>query len=297
MSNQGLIIEERSRDIGDFLVGRLLPFREKRMVGPFIFIDHMGPSEVGNGKYLDIDPHPHIGLSTLTYLFEGEVMHRDSLGTVQRISPGSVNWMTGGHGVTHTERTPDEYRDDKIRHFHGFQIWVALPKNLEDMNPSFHHTEASDLPKWQVDGMQFVLVAGEAYGRKSPVPVHSPLFMIEIKANRKGVFDGAELQGEIGICIIEGELKACDQTITKGHMLVAKQQDVCKFEVAAGSHILVFGGEEMPEKRHIFWNYVSTDFQKIEKAHERWKNHQFPKVPGDDGYIVSPEIPEAMRRN
>ena len=139
MSNTGMIIEERSRDIGDFLVGRLIPFRKKRMVGPFIFIDHMGPSKVGNGKYLDVGQHPHIGLSTLTYLMEGTILHRDSIGSVQKIEPGSVNWMTAGSGVVHTERTPTELRDGSTHTLHGYQIWVALPKEYEETTPSFHH--------------------------------------------------------------------------------------------------------------------------------------------------------------
>ena len=180
MSNIGMIIEERSRDIGDFLVGRLLPFRKKRMIGPFIFIDHMGPTRLGPKKYMDVDQHPHIGLSTLTFMLEGELMHEDSLGTQQLIRPGSVNWMTAGKGVSHTERTPEHLRNGKTFTAHGYQIWVALPKHLEDMEPEFHHIEATDLPKWKEGDAEFTLVAGEGYGRRSPVPVHSPLFMVEI---------------------------------------------------------------------------------------------------------------------
>src|SRR5690606_16571634 len=154
MSNIGLIIEERTRDIGDFLVGRLLPFRKKRMVGPFIFIDHMGPEILGNGKYMDVGRHPHIGLSTLTFLLEGEIMHKDSIGTEQRIAPGSVNWMVAGRGVTHTERTPQDLRD-KTFTVHGYQIWVALPKNQEDIDPEFYHFDASELPQWQDGSASF----------------------------------------------------------------------------------------------------------------------------------------------
>ena len=155
MSNIGLIIEERSRDLGDFLVGRLLPFRKKRMVGPFIFIDHMGPSVIGPGRYLDIGQHPHIGLSTLTYLFEGEVVHRDTLGTVQKVTPGAVGWMTAGSGIVHTERTPQEQRDGGAYPMHGYQIWVALPRHLEEMDPEFSYTPKGDLPKWHDNGMDF----------------------------------------------------------------------------------------------------------------------------------------------
>jgi redox-sensitive bicupin YhaK (pirin superfamily) len=295
MSNTGLIVEERSRDIGDFLVGRLLPFKEKRMVGPFIFIDHMGPATSGNGKYFDIDPHPHIGLSTLTYLFDGEIMHRDSIGSEQRIKPGAVNWMTAGKFVVHTEKTPDDFRDDKERKMHGFQIWVALPKHLEDMEPEFFHANADDLPFWQENNIDFKLIAGEAYGRKSPVPVYSPLFMIELKAKDNAYFDINSLKGECGVCVVEGSLKACDQEILKGNMLIAKQNEDCGFSLSKGSHVLIFGGEPLPEERFIFWNYVSSDREKIRKANEDWQSKIYPKVKNDEGYIPSPATPEKFK--
>jgi redox-sensitive bicupin YhaK (pirin superfamily) len=155
MSNIGLIIEERSRDIGDFLVGRLLPFRKKRMVGPFIFIDHMGTSQLGPNSYMDVDQHPHTGLSTLTFMLEGEIVHKDSIGSEQRITPGSVNWMVAGKGVTHTERTPKNLRNGTSFSAHGYQIWVALPKDMEDCNPEFHHIEETALPKWKEGSAQY----------------------------------------------------------------------------------------------------------------------------------------------
>ena len=180
MSNIQLIIEERPADIGNFLVGRLLPFREKRMVGPFAFIDHMGPAFMNDHQNLDVPPHPHIGLSTLTYLFEGSVMHKDSLGTAIEIQPGAVNWMTAGKGIVHSERTPEGLRkSDKV--LHGLQIWVALPKELEHMEPSFAHVGEDELPVWQRQGLSFKLIAGSVFGRVSPVPVYSPLYFIEIK--------------------------------------------------------------------------------------------------------------------
>ncbi|MDN4165129.1 pirin family protein [Cytophagales bacterium LB-30] len=295
MSNTGLIIEERSRDIGDFLVGRLLPFREKRMVGPFIFIDHMGPSEIRDGHYLDIDPHPHIGLSTLTYLFEGAVEHRDSVGTVQRIEAGSVNWMTAGKGVTHTERTPQDMRKGNTHRMHGFQIWVALPKHKEHIEPSFHHVGAAELPQWRKNGLHFTLVAGTAFEHQSPVPVHSPLYMLEVKADAAGEFSADGLFGEVGICVIEGSITACEDTVGKGNMLIAKSKEACQIQVAAGSHLLIFGGEPFPEKRHIFWNFVSTEMALIEKAVDDWQNHRFPEVPNETGYIPSPDIPKGFK--
>ena len=206
MSNIQLIIEERAADIGNFLVGRLLPFKEKRAVGPFVFIDHMGPAKLKDYQNLDVPPHPHIGLSTLTYLFEGAIMHRDSLGTELEIQPGAVNWMTAGKGVVHSERTP-EYLRTTDKSLHGLQIWVALPKHLENCEPLFSHVEAKDIPHWKQDKVNFKLIAGEAFGKKSPVPVHSPLYFIEIKSNYKTSLNiGKELYGEVAMYILEGSV-------------------------------------------------------------------------------------------
>ena len=275
MSNTELIIEERSRDIGDFLVGRLIPFRKKRMVGPFIFIDHMGPSEVSEGKYLDIGQHPHIGLSTLTYLLEGEVHHRDSMGTDQIIGPGSVNLMTAGHGVTHTERTPAHLRG-KTSTLHGFQIWIALPKAKEEMEPEFFHVDAKGLPSWKDKGANFTLVAGKGYGKESPVPAYSEQFMLEIKTDEEYELDVAgNLEGEIGICIVEGNIQACDNYVEKGNMLVSKLENQCAIKVAANTHLLIFGGKPFEEERFIFWNFVATSKEKLEEAKIRWKEKSF----------------------
>ncbi|KZS42519.1 pirin [Aquimarina aggregata] len=291
MSNQGLIIEERSRDIGDFLVGRLIPFRKKRMVGPFIFIDHMGPTTIKKGHYMDVDQHPHIGLSTLTYMLDGELMHKDSIGTHQRISPGSVNWMVAGKGVTHTERTPNDLRDGSEFIAHGYQIWVALPKELEDIAPEFHHINASDLPSWKDKETTFRLIAGTGYGKTSPLPVHSELFMIEIKSKTAYELEiKGQLRGEIGICIVKGAIVACNDRIEKGNMLVSKTEDSCAITLEPNTHILLFGGIPFPEERHIYWNFVSTSKDKIETAKQRWKNHEFPIVKGDDTYVPLPEI-------
>ncbi len=289
MSNIGLIIEERSRDIGDFLVGRLIPFRKKRMIGPFIFIDHMGPTTLGPNKYMDVDQHPHIGLSTLTYLLEGEIDHDDSIGTHQRISPGSVNWMTAGKGVTHTERTPQDLRNGKVFRAHGYQIWVALPKDLEDMEPQFHHIPADQLPRWTDGSAAFTLVAGSGYGQESPVPVYSPLFMVEIKNQKAYDLDIAgKLSGEIGICIVDGSIEACEEVIEKGNILVSKVEDTCKIKMRPNTHLLLFGGEPFPEERHIHWNFVSFSKEKIELAKEHWRNKSFSMMEEDGTYVPLP---------
>lgn len=290
MSNLGMIIEERSRDIGDFLVGRLIPFRKKRMIGPFIFIDHMGPTQLGPKHYMDVDQHPHIGLSTLTFLFDGEVMHEDSLGTKQLIRPGSVNWMTAGKGVSHTERTPKHLRDGTTFMTHGYQIWVALPKEQEDIEPSFHHIEGANLPKWRDGTTEFTLVAGEGYGKKSPVPTYSPLFMVEIKTVEEFQLNvNGKLKGEIGICIDKGSIDACGEVIEKGNILVSKVEDTCNIIVHPNSRLLLFGGESFPEERHIHWNFVSSSKEKINQAKKDWENKTFPMMKYDSSYVSLPK--------
>tara|TARA_R110002050_G_scaffold16019_2_gene49148 strand:+ start:249279 stop:250151 length:873 start_codon:yes stop_codon:yes gene_type:complete len=290
MSNTGLIIAERSRDIGDFLVGRLIPFRKKRMIGPFIFIDHMGPTVLGPNKYMDVDQHPHIGLSTLTFMLEGEIMHEDSLGTKQLIKPGSVNWMVAGSGVSHTERTPMEFRKGKTFTAHGYQIWVALPKELEDCAPSFHHFDANELPTWNEAETVFKLIAGKGYGKESPVPVHSDLFMVEIKNKEQYQLNTKDhLRGEIGICIVEGGIEACGESVHKGNIVVSKVEDTCSTILKPNSHVLLFGGIPFEEERHIYWNFVSSSKEKIQKAKEDWENKVFPLMKNDTTYIPIPK--------
>lgn len=289
MSNVQLIIEERAVTIGNFLVGRLLPFRQKRMVGPFIYIDHMGPVAMNERENVDIGPHPHIGLSTLTYLFEGSIMHRDSLGTAIEIKPGEVNWMTAGSGIVHSERTP-EYLRNSPKHMHGLQIWVALPKHLEDMEPAFHHSNQEDLPAWEEIGVQYKLIAGEVMGKRSPVPVYSKLFMLEIHAQQTTTIDlKGKLFGEVGLYILNGSIVNDGNEYGPRQILVAHDAELCSFELTANSTIYLFGGEPFPEERFIDWNFVSTSKPKIEAAKQRWRDHQFTPVPGDDGYIPLPE--------
>ena len=286
MSNIDLIIEERPADIGDFLVGRLLPFRNKRTVGPFAFIDHMGPADLSENENLDVAPHPHIGLSTLTFLFEGEVVHRDSLGTEITIKPGAVNWMTAGKGIVHSERTPDYLRGKK-KTVHGLQIWVALPKDLEDIKPAFTHVAKEDVLSWKDQGVDFKLIAGKAFGKTSPVPVYSELYFIEIKSDKDQVIDiGKDLYGESGLYILEGTVKVGENTFDPKQLLVAKNSKLCSFELKANTTVYLFGGEPFPEERYINWNFVSSSKEKIQKARENWKNQAFDKVPGDEDDFV-----------
>ena len=288
MSNINLIIEERAADIGNFMVGRLLPFRQKRMVGPFIFIDHMGPVHLEPQENMDVDMHPHIGLSTLTYLFEGSVFHRDSLGTAVEIKPGAVNWMTAGKGVVHTERTPD-YLRGKSKKLHGLQIWVALPKELEQCEPSFVHVDAADLPSWEDDGLTIKVIAGEVFGKESPVPVFSPLYFIEIKSKDAEIVNiGEHLFGESALYILEGSIQSEDNTYEPKQILIAKDSTLCSFEMEANTTVYLFGGEAFPEERFIEWNFVASDKAVIEKAKSDWRNNKFPPVPNETKRVPLP---------
>ena len=286
MSNINLIIEERAADIGKFLVGRLLPFRQKRMIGPFTYIDHMGPVKLNEREQMDIRPHPHIGLSTLTFLFEGSIMHRDTLGNAVEIKPGAVNWMTAGKGIVHSERTPDYLRhEDKT--MHGLQIWVALPKELEQMDPEFFHIEAEKLPTWNTDGVEFKLVAGEVMGHRSPVPVYSNLYMLEIKSETKQVLSlGNHLFGESGLYILEGGIESEGNTFGPKQILIAKDSTLCEFTILANSTVYIFGGDAFPEERFIDWNFVSSSKELIAAAKERWEAQLFDKIPGDEVEFV-----------
>lgn len=288
MSIVDFIFEEKAADIGSFLVGRLLPFRQKRNIGPFVFIDHMGPIEMDEQKEMDVAPHPHIGLSTLTYLFDGAIMHRDSIGTEIEIQPGAVNWMTAGKGVVHSERSPEHLRGQK-KSLHGLQIWIALPKDKEQMEPSFHHIEAKDIPEWKEDGVTFRLIAGEFMDKKSPVPVYSKLYMIEMIVERPQTFNFVnKLYGESGLYILEGEIQHAGNTFNEKHIMITKDAHLCEFEVTQPSKIYLFGGIPFEEERYIMWNFVSSSKEVLAQAKEDWIQRRFPKVINDDGYVPFP---------
>ncbi len=295
MSNIKLIIEERAADIGKFMVGRLLPFRQKRMVGPFIYIDHMGPVKLSERDNFDVLPHPHIGLSTLTFLFEGSIMHRDALGNEVEIKPGAVNWMTAGKGIVHSERTPEYLRDSEL-FMHGLQIWVALPKDLEQMDPQFSHITENEIPRWTEGDVQFKLVAGEAFGKKSPVPVFSKLFMLEIKSKTKQTINiGNELYGESGLYILEGAIESEGNVFEPKQLLVAKDSTLCEFTIHENSTIYIFGGEPFPEERFIDWNFVSSSKELIEDAKTKWDQQLFDKIEGDDTEYIPYPVPRNFR--
>jgi redox-sensitive bicupin YhaK (pirin superfamily) len=289
MSNIKLIIEERPSNIGNFMVGRLLPFREKRMVGPFAFIDHMGPTHMRDYENFDLPPHPHIGLSTLTYLFEGSIMHRDSLGTEMEIKPGQINWMTAGKGIVHSERTP-EYLRSSDKMLHGLQIWVALPKELEDIEPSFFHVPENEIPEWKSNNITFKLIAGEVLGKKSPVPVYSPLYLLELKSTTpQTVTIGDDLFGESALYILEGGIESEGNIFGPKQILIAKDSKLCTFNMAENTTIYIFGGEPFPEERIIYWNFVASTKERIEEAKEKWLAQTFDKVPGEDEFVPLPD--------
>ena len=298
MSNIGLIIEEKPADIGNFLVGRLLPFREKRAVGPFVFIDHMGPAALKDYQNMDVPPHPHIGLSTLTYLFEGSIQHKDSLGSDIEIKPGAVNFMTSGKGVVHSERTPDYLRTTD-KNLHGFQIWIGLPKHLEQSEPTFHHTEASEIPNWEENGIHYKLIAGEILNHQSPVPIHSPLFFLEINSKEaQKISIGNALFGEVGMYVLEGNVNIEGNTFGGKQLLIAKNAKLCEFEIGENTTVYLFGGEPFEEERFIFWNFVNSDKELIEQAKQNWFEQNleaFPKVPGDDEEYVP--LPKAILKS
>ena len=298
MSNIGLIIEEKPADIGNFLVGRLLPFREKRAVGPFVFIDHMGPAALKDYQNMDVPPHPHIGLSTLTYLFEGSIQHKDSLGSDIEIKPGAVNFMTSGKGVVHSERTPDYLRTTD-KNLHGFQIWIGLPKHLEQSEPTFHHTEAAEIPTWEENGIHYKLIAGEILNHQSPVPTHSPLFFLEINSKQtQKISIGNALFGEVGMYVLEGNVNIEGNTFGGKQLLIAKNAKLCEFEIGENTTVYLFGGEPFEEERFIFWNFVNSDKELIEQAKQNWFEQNleaFPKVPGDDEEYVP--LPKAILKS
>jgi redox-sensitive bicupin YhaK (pirin superfamily) len=277
-----LVIEARVKDLGDgFRVRRLLPAAERRMVGPFIFFDHMGPVRMDPGRGLDVRPHPHINLATLTYLFEGEILHRDSLGTVQPIQPGALNWMTAGRGIVHSERSPDAARAAGVS-LHGLQLWVALPRAQEEVAPSFQHYAAGDLPALERDGAHLRLIAGSAYGASSPVQVLSPLFYVDARLDPGADLALPEEHAQRAVYVVEGSV-ACDGAAHgPGQMLLFRERASAHLHAREPSRVMLLGGAGLDGERHVFWNFVSSSRERIERAKADWREKRFPKVPGDE---------------
>jgi redox-sensitive bicupin YhaK (pirin superfamily) len=264
-----LVIEARRRDLGGFEVGRLLPFTARRMVGPFIFLDRMGPAAFAPGipRSVDVRPHPHIGLSTLTYLFEGEIMHRDSVGSEQAIRPGEVNWMTAGHGITHSERFERARREGG--RMDGLQAWVALPREHEETDPAFSHHAANALPALEDDGVVRRLIAGEAYGARSPVQTHSPLFYVHATLEAGAREQLPASFAERAAYVIEGEVEAEGRALKAGQLVVFGA-GAAVVEARSRATLMLLGGEPVGE-RFIEWNFVASSKARIEQAKADWR--------------------------
>jgi redox-sensitive bicupin YhaK (pirin superfamily) len=283
-----LLIEAKKKDLGGFEVGRVLPFAKRRMVGPFIFLDHMGPADFAPGQGINVRPHPHIGLSTVTYLFAGEIHHHDSVGSSIPIRPGEVNWMTAGKGIVHSERTDPSIRSSGGL-MHGMQAWVALPYEQEDTDPGFWHHEQDDLPSYESGGLWARLIAGEAFGAKANVRTSSPMFYVhwELKAGAR-----AELPAEYSeraAYIARGAVEVEGRTYHAGQMLVFAPGSAIVFTGVEPATVMLLGGEPVGE-RHIWWNLVHSSLDRIEQAKHDWQAGRFPLPPTDhDEFIPLPE--------
>jgi redox-sensitive bicupin YhaK (pirin superfamily) len=280
------VILPRAHDIGGFEVRRALPAKEKQMIGPFIFFDQMGPGEFLTGKGLDVRPHPHIGLATVTYLFEGSIMHRDSLGTQLPIVPGDVNWMTAGSGIAHSERTDPGLRSHSNRLF-GIQSWVALPKPMEQMAPAFAHHGAAQLPVLEDSGIRLRLIAGEGWGLQSPVRTFGPLFYADAILKPGAALPLPDQHEERGVYVVQGAIEVAGMRFEPGRMLLFRPLDRLALTAGAeGARLLLLGGAAMDAPRYIFWNFVSSSRDRIEQAKADWKAGRFGLVAGDEKEFI-----------
>ncbi len=282
-----LVIDAKVKDVVGFAVRRALPTIRLRSVGPFVFLDQMGPAVMLEGQGLDVPPHPHIGLSTMTYLFEGEILHRDSLGTVQMIRPGAVNWMTAGRGIAHSERTPPEGRHGG--NLSGIQFWVALPKSHEEMAPSFVHLEAAALPIVEGEGVTARIVAGDAFGAHSPLNAPHPMICVDIDMAAGARLDVASVHPEQAIYVAAGEVALADTPYRQGQLLVLAPSATATIRARSRARMMLLGGECLDGPRHIWWNFVSSSKDRIEQAKEDWKHSRFAPVPGEAEFVPLPE--------
>ena len=286
MTDVEQVIIPRAHDIGGFEVRRALPSIQRQMVGPFIFFDQMGPGEFLTGKGVDVRPHPHIGLSTVTYLFDGEILHRDSLGSRQPIVPGDVNWMTAGQGIAHSERT-DPAKRDRPRRLFGIQSWVALPRDAEESAPAFAHHAAATLPLVTDDGLTLRLIAGEGWGLRAPVAVSSPLFYADARLAPNAALPLPDGHEERAAYVLDGEIEIAGDHFEPGRMLIFRAGDKLSLRAGpTGAHLLMLGGATMDGPRYLFWNFVSSREDRIEQAKADWRAGRFGLVPGDEAEFI-----------
>jgi hypothetical protein len=283
-----LTIEPRVRDIGNFTVHRILPVAQRRSVGPFVFLDRMGPATFAPGQGMDVRPHPHIGLATVTYLFEGEILHRDNLGTVQAIRPGDVNWMTAGSGIAHSERTPPEQRKGGASAF-GIQSWVALPKSHEETAAAFFHHGKDALPEGEQDGVHIRVIAGHAFGLKSPVATFVPTLYCDITMPAGARLEISTEHVERAVLPVTGRIALGGHTVPDGAMVVLKSGVPATIAALEPARVMLLGGEPLDGPRHIWWNFVSSSKERIEQAKADWQAGRFGQVPGETDFIPLPD--------
>lgn len=280
------LIIPRTNDIGGFQVRRALPTAKRRLVGPFIFFDRMGPARFEAGTALDVRPHPHIGLSTVTYLFDGDIKHRDSLGTELVIRPGDVNLMTSGRGIVHSERTPENLRGGPLS-LSGLQTWLALPANREEIDPAFAHTAEAELPVFDTDGARGRVVIGNFGGLKAPVPTHTGTLYVDLTLDAGARFPFAADEEERAAYVLSGSVTIAGDTFTENQLLVFRPGDAITLVAGPeGCHIMLFGGDTMDGKRYIWWNFVSSSQERIEQAKNEWRSGRFDIVPGDEEEFI-----------
>jgi len=281
-----LTIQPRVRSLGEFDVRRVLPSAKRRMVGPFVFLDHMGPAVFPPGQGIAVRPHPHIGLATITYLFEGEILHRDSLGYRQLIQAGAVNLMTAGHGIVHSERASDDLA--VISRLHGIQSWIALPLELEEIEPTFLHYPATTLPERSIDGCRVRVIMGSAYGLQSPVLTYSPTLYLEATLPAGGELVLLDEAKERAVYVVAGSVAIGADVYAEGTLAVLREGATAPLRAATEARVIVVGGAPVGP-RHIWWNFVSSSEARIERAKRDWADMRMGTVPGDDEFIPLPE--------
>lgn len=280
-SAQFEVLKANPRSVDGFEVGRALPQIHRRSVGPFVFVDHIGPSRLPAGQGLEVRPHPHINLATVTYLFEGEFLHRDSLGNEQVIQPGAINWMVAGRGIVHSERTPPALREVGPS-LHGIQLWVALPQAHEEVEPSFKHHPAATLPEQDFLGVKLRVLLGSAFGQTSPVQVLSPMFYVEAQLQPGATLTVPPDYAERAFYGVEGTVQCADQTLTRHDLAVFREGTPVELTATTAARFMLLGGAPLDGTRYIWWNFVSSSQDRIKQAAAQWKAGQFPKVPGDE---------------
>jgi redox-sensitive bicupin YhaK (pirin superfamily) len=281
-----LIIEPKEKDLGEFTVRRVLPARERRMVGSFVFFDHMGPAEFPPGQGVQVRPHPHIGIATVTYLFEGEIMHRDNLGYVQAIQSGAVNLMTAGRGIVHSERAGDDL--DETSRLHGIQSWMALPDDEEEREPAFQLYPAADLPDIDRHGVSVRVIIGDAYGHASPVHAYSSTLYLECVMPEGSELTLPDQYPELAAYVVSGSITIDDRSFGSGVMAVARENAAMALRANEESRVMVIGGEPLG-RRHIYWNFVSSSKERIEQAKSDWRERKFGEIPGEHEFIPLPD--------